>query len=192
MNIQASIVSIGNWNTRIFTPDWVSANVFCIPEGKSMNIRLDDKNLTLLFIWEDIQFLPTDNSIEIRTNQVSKETLKQIDGIYKHLANLLHCTPVSAFGYNLLITMSQDEFDKTAVAKIVQTPSISEYVTTSHKFNVIKDGAIRSFEIKFQGDQIEIACNFQYNQIKRLPTDNVVFDLIISELTKFLGYEYKL
>ena len=57
MEKNASIVSVGSWNPRIFTPSWVSANVFAMPEGESMNISLNEKQMNLAYTWKDILLL---------------------------------------------------------------------------------------------------------------------------------------
>ena len=67
MKLEASIVSLGGWNSRIFTPVWVSENVFAMPEGESMNIALNEQQLSLVYIWKNIQLLLSDTRLELKS-----------------------------------------------------------------------------------------------------------------------------
>lgn len=78
MEITASIVSVGSWNPRIFTPEWVSTNVFSMPEGDTMNIALNEKQMNLTYAWKGIQLLMTDRGIEMKTDAKSMDVLIQV------------------------------------------------------------------------------------------------------------------
>lgn len=192
MIISASIVSVGSWNPRIFTPEWVSTNVFSMPEGDTMNIALNERQMNLTYTWKGIQLLMTDRGIEIKTDVRSMDVLIQMEKIYKHLNDVLPYTPITAVGYNLNLTLTKEEFEKTKVAEIIKPQAIDVYTSNSQTFSAVKDGAIRSFDVRISDSAAEIRCNFHYVASLKVHNSISNFKLIITELTNFLGYELSL
>lgn len=192
MVITASIISLGSWNPRIFTPEWVSTNVFSMPEGDTMNIAINEKQMNLTYEWKGIQLIMTDRGIEMKTNESSFAVLNKMEIIYQHLSEVLPYTPITAVGYNLNLTLSKDEFEKTKVAEIIKPQTVDIYKSNSQTFSVLKDGAIRSFDVRTSEDVAEIRCNFHYAAPQKEPHDTSVFKIIINELIHFLGYELTL
>ena len=188
----ASIISVGSWNPKIFTPEWVSANVFEMPEGDSMDIRLNDRQMTLTYIWKGIMFSMTDKGIELKTEACDKQTLRLMDHIYKHLMDILPYTPITAFGYNLNLSLTQEEYEKTKASRIISMQAFDIYKETSHSFTAIKDRVMRTFEIRQVLSGAEIKCNFHYLNKDLLPIEGTAFDIIVSEFKHFLGYELDL
>lgn len=189
MEITASIVSVGSWNPRIFTPEWVSTNVFPMPEGDTMNIALNEKQMNLTYAWKGIQLLMTDRGIEMKTDAKSMDVLIQMEEIYKHLYGVLPFTPITAVGYNLNLTLAKDEFEKTKIAGIIKPQTIDVYTSNSQTFSAVKDGAIRSFDVRTLGNVAEIRCNFHYMTPPKGQDGTSIFKIIITELANFLGYE---
>ena len=189
MEITASIVSVGSWNPRIFTPEWVSTNVFSMPEGDTMNIALNEKQMNLTYAWKGIQLLMTDRGIEMKTGAKSMDVLVQMEQIYKHLYEVLPFTPITAVGYNLNLTLEKDEFEKTKIAGIIKPQTIDVYTSNSQTFSAVKDGAIRSFDVRTLGNVAEIRCNFHYMTPPKGQDGTSIFKIIITELANFLGYE---
>ncbi len=189
MEKTASIVSVGSWNPRIFTPNWVSENVYSMPEGDTMNVSLNDKQMNLTYNWKGIQFFITDRGIEIKADVNSLSILKEMERIYKHLSDILSYTPVSAVGYNLNILLSKEEFEKSNIGGLLFPNDINIYTCNSQTFAANKDGAIRSFDVRRTKDGAEIKCNFHYANPQDIPSDSSIFEIAISELKHFLGYE---
>jgi len=189
MEITASIVSVGSWNPRIFTPEWVSTNVFSMPEGDTMDIALNEKQMNLTYAWNGINLLMTDRGIEMKSDAKSKDVLIKMEKIYKHLYEVLPYTPITAVGYNLNLTFAKEEFDKTKIAEIIKPQSLDIYSSNSQTFSAIKDGAIRSFDVRTSGGSAEIRCNFHFAPPQKEQNGTSVFDIIITEFSKFLGYE---
>lgn len=191
MKTEASIVSIGNWNARIFTPNWVSENIFVMSDGDTMDMGLNEQpQLTLTYIWNKIQLLTSDSRIEFKTNQCTTDTLGQMEQCYLRLAELLPHTPVSAVGFNLNLHLTQEEFQNTKVGKEVKPQSIGDYIGDTLIFKAEKEGAIRSFSISQNNEGGDIRINFHYTDPKHLPAIGTGFEQIASELKDFLGYEF--
>lgn len=192
MKVEASIVSVGSWNSRILTPAWVSANVFAMPNGESMNIALNEQQMTLCYEWNGIQLLMSDTRIEFKSNKQSKETLTLMEQCYQRLSELLPYTPVAAVGYNLNITLTLDEYKQTVVSGILEQKNIDIYTNGTQTFSAVKDGAVRSFVVQLNADNAEIRANFHYPQPKLTPAVGTTFGIIESELKYFIGNEFSI
>ena len=192
MKVEASIVSVGSWNSRIFTPAWVSANVFAMPDGESMNIALNEQQMTLSYMWKDIQLLMSDTRIEFKSNLCSKIELTLMEQCYQRLSELLPYTPVVAVGFNLNLTLTLDEYNQTPVSKLVDQKSIDVYTNGTQTFSAVKDGAVRSFVVQLNADSAEIRANFHYPQPKLIPAVGTAFGVIESEMKHFLGNEFSI
>ena len=189
MKIEASIVSLGSWNSRIFTPAWVSGNVFSMPEGDSMNIALNEQQMTLSYEWKNIQLLMSDNRIELRCEQCSSGVLKLMEQIYQRMSELLPYTPITAVGFNLNLKMSMEEFNDTAVCGLIKQQNVDVYKNDSQTFSTVKDNSVRSFVIQTSADGAEIRANFHYPQPQNIPAVGTAFGIIEAEMKHFLGYE---
>ena len=192
MKVEASIVSAGSWNLRIFTPAWVSANVFAMPDGESMNIALNEQQMTLCYVWKDIQLLMFDTRIEFKSSKCSKETLTIMEQCYQRLSELLPYTPVAAVGYNLNLTLSLDEYKQALVSGMLELKKIDIYTNGTQTFSAIKDGAVRSFVVQLNADNAEVKANFHYPQPKQTPAVGTAFSIIESEMKHFIGNEFSI
>ena len=192
MKVDASIVSVGSWNSRIFTPAWVSANVFAMPDGESMNIELNEQQMTLSYVWKDIQLLMSDTRIEFKSSQCSKETLTLMEQYYQRISELLPYTPVAAVGYNLNLTLTPDEYKQTVVSGMLEQKKIDIYTNGTQTFSAVKDGAVRSFVVQQNADSAEIRANFHYPQPKLTPAVGTAFGIIKSEMKHFIGDEFRI
>lgn len=192
MIVDASIVSLGSWNSKILTPAWVSQNVFSMPDGESMNITLNEAQLNLAYEWRGIFLQMSDSRIQFKTNSLSATTLALMEACYHRLSEILCYTPISAVGYNLNITFEKDEFQSTLISSLIKPLDLDEYVNNSQKFSSVKDGVTRSFVVNYFNNKGEIRANFHYPYPSKLPSVGAAFNLIASEFKKFLGYELSL
>lgn len=187
MEINASIVSIGGWNSRIFTPQWVATNVFGINDGTTMELKLDERQMTLLYKSGDIEFSATEIGVEFKTHNTTVDNCRKLERCYQHLVELLPYTPIRAFGYNYNLIFLINDFQNTRLAQFVERKDIgADYKSTSFSFTVSKGKALRSVNVNFQDDKVEVVCNFQYNKITDIPEVSV-FDCIKDELKHILG-----
>lgn len=154
-----------------------------------MDVSLNDRQMNLIFNWKGIQLAVTDRGLEIKSDADSLDRLKKIEGIYRHLADILPYTPISAVGYNLNVSLSKEELGKSNIAGMVIPSDIDGYKCNSQTFTAIKDGAVRSFDIRKTEGGAEIRCNFHYVKPQDISPDCPIFEIIIRELKHFLGYE---
>lgn len=189
MKLEASIVSLGGWNSRIFTPVWVSENVFAMPDGESMNIALNEQQLSLVYIWKNIQLLLSDTRLELKSLQPTKATMLLMEQCYHRMASLLPYTPVTAIGFNLNLTLSSEEFKKTAVSGLVNRQTIGDYQSRAQTFTVSIGGSVRSVVVQINDDSAEIRVNFHYPQPNSIPEVGTAFVMVEKDIQQILGYE---
>lgn len=192
MNIAASIVCHGSWNTRIFTPPWVSEKVFSMNEGESMEIGLNEQQLNLLYKWKGIILLMLDNRLELRSDNCSHESLSLMELFYQRLSDLLPYTPVYGVGFNINLTLTNEEYAGTNICGLVERRNLDIYCNNSHTFSAEKDGAFRSFVIQLNDDNVEIRANFHYSDPKKVPAVGTTFSIIEKELKHFLSHEFSI
>ena len=190
MKVTASIVCIGNWNPRIFTPSWVAENVYSIPNGQTMQVGLDEAQLTLNYGWNGLNFSVSDSKLEISTNSADNEKLGELDAIFKALLTKLPHTPIAVFGYNMNCTLGEDEVKlNRAFQRMKAQEGIGECKLQSQTYVSMTYGAKRSFILKNIPSGGQIACNFQFDDVNKMPDVGTVFDLIKEDYKHFFGYE---
>ena len=190
MEISASVVSIGGWNSRIFTPQWVAVNVFHVKAGTGVELKLDERQMSLSYKSDDVELSVNEIGVEFKTPNATTDNCHKMELYYQHLVELLPYTPIRAFGYNLNLIFNIEGFHKTRLAQFVERKYIdNEYLTSSLSFSGLKEKSLRSINVNFQGDKVEVVCNYQYNQISDLP-ETSVFDSMKEELQKLLGHDF--
>ena len=46
---EISIVLVGNWNTKIFTPSWMIGELLTLSENEELNMGFNNNNLQLIY-----------------------------------------------------------------------------------------------------------------------------------------------
>lgn len=188
MEIIASIVSVGNWNPAIFTPQWVMDNVFRLPEGESIQVNLNEKLMTLTFFWDDIAFSVTDSRLEFKTNKVGAERLVAMDTLFRNLSEMLPYTPITALGYNYNLIGTPEEIASLLPWSLGSFPQMNDYDLSSTVFSTAIGEGQSNINIRCGKEKFEIACNLQYMQLGSLPQDTLPFSIIKTEIQKLFGY----
>lgn len=189
MDKLASIVSVGGWNTKLFIPQWVGENVFCFPSGQKIDVQIDPRQMTVSFRSGDNTFVSSERGIEFRTTNLSPENLSELDKMHKHLNDILVFTPIVAFGFNIHLIMTPEEFGTTKISEVIPLPSINGLRTSSHVFSNEDAKVSKSVNTLFRKDgKIEIATNYQFSKMEDLPTEGNVFDIMKDDINTIIGY----
>lgn len=184
----ASIVSVGNWNPAIFTPQWVMDHVFQLPEGASIQVNLNEKLMALTFFWNEIAFSVTENRLEFKTNKVSSERLQVMDDLFRNLSEMLPYTPITALGYNYNLIGTLEEICKLLPWPLGDFPQTEGYKMTSAVYSSPLEGGQCNINIRIGREKSEIACNLQFQEFAKLPGDALPFDLVKAEIKKLFDY----
>lgn len=93
-----NVVLAGNWNLAIFSPNWLSKNLF---GSESITIEFPlVPGLPPRFTAEGVTVLPSTDCVMLAPKTLTDDALKRTEGMACKLLNLLPHTPISALGVN--------------------------------------------------------------------------------------------
>lgn len=106
MKITESVIRIvGNWNVKIFTPDWVSKILLNSPVDNSLEIEFN-QDLQPSFQYKKVRTSPNDTSIDLYLFEFNEESKNSIIQIIINLLTALPYTPKIAIGFNYKVKLS--------------------------------------------------------------------------------------
>jgi len=100
INIEAwTVVVVGQWNQRIFTPDWVGRNVFHADEIIA-EIAFNPGSFAFRYSHDDLTFEASQSRIAVGFTDISDATLIRAENAVCGILNSLPHTPISGVGIN--------------------------------------------------------------------------------------------
>lgn len=190
MKTISSIVCIGHWNVRIFTPNWVYKYVFNIQNEKSMDVKLQNNSSSVQYRYDAIDFSVSDNKLELKTNSDDKRILNEIERIFKNITILLNHTPIFAIGYNIVCDLDETERKESNLFnKLTNETKYCDYSLQSEtlfKKNGVFDCSII---LSLNNSGGRIVCNYQLKSLSEIPEEGVVYSLIKKDYKELFNYE---
>ena len=186
----ALIVCSGQWNVRIFTPNWVYKNVYCIASHKPMDVKLQYNSAAVQYKYDDIEFSVSDSKLELKCNDLDETKLTKIDGIFKPVTELLNHTPIFAVGYNIVCTLSKEELiTNPNFNKLLDEDKLGTYSLNSKTFFKAYDNFKSSIILSTDGRQGSIICNYEFSALDLLFEDGKSFYMIKKDYKDIFNYE---
>ena len=182
-----NIVCLGNWNKRIFTPNWVSANLFKLDENVQFQGVLNPEEMEFGFTNKDVLLLPKDNILEIKLDKINEES-KAFGGVLlNRILTLLPHTPIKAIGVNIRYA-----FGKTEKYKIVETLNqincqLNDFSTNQIKFSKNSDDC--QLSIITDITEKEYFVNFNYHYIQMSKSNEAIINEKVADSIKVIGNE---
>jgi len=96
-----NIVSVGNWNKKIFNPRWVSTHLFELPDDKEFNAVVNPEEMEFGYVHKGILLLPRENALEVKLEKFDKNSKKFAGVIMNKILSKLPHTPLRAIGINI-------------------------------------------------------------------------------------------
>lgn len=120
-----NVVASGAWNVRLFTPEWLSNNVF---NTKNLNIEMGIGAgiQAFRFVSEDAIFLPADNQIICGVRKADKTSLIKAEGYVSKVLELLSHTPVLGVGINLAFVEEDPASELVNLFNVADVKKLSE------------------------------------------------------------------
>lgn len=109
---QITIVIIGNWNTKIFTPSWMMSQLLCLEETEELKIGFNNNDLQPIYKYKNVSFIPTESSFQIKFEDISEDIIKIVNNAVLKLITTLPYTPNLLVGFNY---SENKEFDVSNV-----------------------------------------------------------------------------
>jgi hypothetical protein len=164
---QASVLIVGNWNPRIFTPSWIRTQLLDLDSKTQIGGLINFEDFSFGFQYKEITFLPRFNSLEVRINTMERKELEFASKIVIKIFDLLPHTPIKAMGVNFQYGFSANE--KIGLLKSLNGIDLNfhEFIIdqvrhtlqkNSYKINIISDIA----------KKVVTTFNFHYDSIKNL------------------------
>lgn len=94
-----TIVIIGKWNVSIFTPRWLSENIF---DQKEVAVEFPlEPGLPRRIIGEEVVLIPSSDRLALNVSSVNDENLRKMESKARLLLDILPHTPVAQIGTNI-------------------------------------------------------------------------------------------
>ena len=120
-----TLVVVGDWNTRIFTPDWVGAKLF-EADDLTTEVSLTPGQSMVRFTHAGVRIIPQDDRLVIGVQDIASDTLSRAEEVGVRLLSLLPHTPVTAYGVNFGFLEARPRTALTAVFRASDHKRISE------------------------------------------------------------------
>lgn len=185
-----TIVIVGNWNSAIFNPEWVSK--YLLPDEK-LNIEFPLQNIGSIRIsTNELRIFTLGNKLNFSILKKSNDVFFKIAELTIKTAELLIHTPVNAFGINFTFEHeSNDELEDTIKVndkeqleledyKIIQTEIKRTFQKDDCKLNIRilknKEKFIFDFNYHYEiKDLIEFKDKFDPENILKLKDESISF-----------------
>ncbi len=173
-----NFIVAGNWNPKIFKPQWLVDKIL---QNKEMKINALF-NLELIEIGYDLgSFLifPTENYLRIDLKDKNIENIKKTTLVLLKILELLCHTPISALGFNIVITFDKND-DKinnkfSIFLKKYQEHDIEDFKIMEYKHVLKKENyQINIVSDLSNADKFVINFNFNYLDISKITNDSFV------------------
>ncbi|MEA3494590.1 MAG: hypothetical protein U9R42_00985 [Bacteroidota bacterium] len=182
-----NILCLGNWNKRIFTPKWVSENLFELDQDQQIHGIVNTDEMEFGYTHKDVLLLPKDNVLEIKIEKINKDS-KEFSGVLlNRIINLLPHTPIKAIGINIRYSFTKDESYHLVKTLNQIKCKLNNFETNQVKFsksnnncklNIITDISETTFLVNF---------NFHYKSLNEF--DENIVNIKIAETKKIIGNE---
>ena len=190
MKKEISIVSIGGWNAKVYSPKTVAKEVFNLQADGKMGININKDTLEFQFEKDGIAFKPGSNSIELISSNVNSASLfEPMDRYFKNAFRLQSWAPFVAYGYNIKFIMNKNEFSLLPFASIANNISLAKgYGMRKLEFKNQRIGII----LTFANNNYTINFNLETRKVSEKTLDENFFFELNEEVKKIMGDNYGL
>ena len=186
-----SIVILGTWNARIFSPQWLKKNGISTDESMTIEAGLDVPGLPLRFTFDNVVLNVSSLSLVLNVKEATPESIGRIQKIAVNILKLLPHTPIKAVGINFQFIESEPDYDNIKIFDLSDSGEMSDnglkINRTSIKREILCDLGTLNFTISMDADS-NILYNFNFHkETKDFETSCAVFDddvLIFFEKSK--------
>jgi len=159
-----NIIALGSWNKKIFTPNWVSANVFMNTSSEKIEGMFNQEEIEIGYIFKGVLLLPKDSMIEIKVEGDNLSNAENALIFLSRIMTALPHTPIKAIGVNFNYTVTDDTapilknyrdwknnvtFDDLSLGKLTLVKSENGFMLSS----IIEDRV----------DETNVLFNFHFN-----------------------------
>lgn len=169
-NESLSLIIVGNWNRNIFTPEWVSKNIY---DTDQVQVEFPFNVIgPMRFEHQKIRLIPASNRLLFVALDDSVETLERMESMASKIGGLLPHTPVTAFGMNFGFSETiGNNISLLSIFSISDNEKLGEFgaeiKTCQIARKIIIDGNTLNFSIS--KDTVDFVFDFNFHfDIKQL------------------------
>ena len=160
-----TIVLLGQWNVRLFTPEWTAPNLF---EGQDIEVEfLVTSGVQKLRIRsQSVKIIPQDENLVVSVLDSSQETLDRAQAVAVRVLTLLEHTPVRALGVNFGFHEEDpgdpllEAFQIGDVARLAGIGGQVVKTEVQRTFQI--DGDIMNLRHTFESPGVDVHVNFHW------------------------------
>lgn len=165
---ECTIVILGQWNTRVFSPQWVGQNLFHTEQIES-ELFVSPTTTPIRYTHNNILLLPGSDRLIIGAKNLENETLELAETIAKTALELLIHTPVMALGVNFGFSENENLENVINIFQLDDNNRLSDAnceilgTEITRKINIEK--TLMNLKLSHEGDQVNIHANYHFNII---------------------------
>jgi len=174
-----NILCLGNWNKKVFTPEWVGNNVFELETDK-IQAFFNPNEMEIGYTNEGVTLLPRDSVLEIKLENISKETEEYSGELLNKILALLPHTPIRAIGFNIRYNFGEEETNSIIQKLNSLKCNYNEFTANQIKFSKNFDRYQLNIIADIQEDGYNVNFNFHYTN-KHHPEGFTFTDYVVIE-----------
>lgn len=168
-----SLVILGAWNPALLNPDWITRELFEVPEGQDVNVALEVPIGSLLsspkITYDGFVFLANIDKLTITVLDPTEASINRAENMARLVLQKLSYTPVSAFGQNIMFLDKEPTTEQISVFSKIpsQPPKVTEGTTigTSLRWALERNGGITNITHELSNGQLAVKFNFHYGVV---------------------------
>jgi hypothetical protein len=179
--IQTSIVILGNWNPRIFTPFWIKKKLFGLDDSDKIQAFTNFEDQNFGFQYNGITIIPQFHVLEIQINQIETTTFLLAAKMVHKIFELLPQTPIKAMGINIRYNLTSEN-NNSLHRKMKEVPNeFKDFKLNQISFKLEKENYTINLITEILGDTYVPVLNFHYKKIINLDSDFINNHIIEAE-----------
>ena len=197
VNDSLSIVILGDWNNLYVQPEWISNNVFEVPQIEIgvFGIGID---VEVSFKYNDIIIKPNRDKIIISTTNISNQIIKQLAKCASNFITKAKTPQMVAYGYNITYIDSEDMQLAETFDSISDSSQIIdlgyEIISSNIHRTITKDNKIINMECLLENSNSKFIFNEHHDEqdVENIFIDEKTINSFLSETKNILigmGYE---
>src|SRR5438552_2498678 len=121
-----TLVLLGQWNVRVFTPAWVATNLFNVANVQ-VELTVAPGQQSLRLRGPHVALVPLDDRLIIGCNAADIPSLEAAEQVALNVFRLLTHTPVAAFGFNLGFTEPDPPVELSRLFELNDRGALAEF-----------------------------------------------------------------
>jgi hypothetical protein len=193
MNKEISIICLGSWNNKVYTPNMVANKVFNLPIGANMGININQNTFDCSFVNDTIVFSPFNNSLQFRcTQNPSMDEAKKMNDFFLSSMKLQPWAPLTAFGYNITLNMSAEEFSASPLSGAFPSVGVGRFNPSKIEYRSKDGNGTHKLIISNENGNYTVNYNLENTKLSDEVIEKGLFSILNDDVINIMGEQYGL